>query len=66
METRANVDNSVDTEDYEILQFLYMHGSATIEEIESHAALTWDETVNEIATLLNRGYIEGITGSSLA
>jgi DNA-binding MarR family transcriptional regulator len=60
METRTNVDTSVDTEDYEILHFLYVHGSATVEEIENHTGLTWNETVNEISTLMNRGLVEGL------
>jgi DNA-binding MarR family transcriptional regulator len=62
METRANVDTSVDTEDYEILHFLYAHGSATVAEIEGQTGLTWDETVNEISTLMSRGYVEGLAG----
>ena len=62
METRANIDTSVDTEDYEILRFLYVHGAATVEEIEGQTGLTWDETVNEISTLMSRGYVEGVAG----
>ena len=59
METRANVDTSVATVDYEILHFLYVHGAATVEEIEDYTCLPWSETINEISTLMNRGYIEG-------
>lgn len=38
---------------------LYVHGAAMIEEIESCTGLPWDEAVNKISTLMNRGYIEG-------
>jgi DNA-binding Lrp family transcriptional regulator len=61
METRVNVDTSADTEDFKLLHFLYVHGAATIEEIEDYTGLSWSETVNKIATLMNRGYIEGLT-----
>ncbi len=61
METRTKVDTSAITEDFKILQYLYAHGSASIEEIEDYLELSWSETVNEIARLVNRGYIEGIT-----
>jgi predicted transcriptional regulator len=60
METRANVDTSVATEDYEVLHFLYTHGAATIEELERHTGLNWNEMVNEISTLMSRGLIEGL------
>ncbi len=59
METRANVDTSVATEDFEILRFLCVHGAASLEDLESNLGLTRDETVNEIFTLMSRGYIEG-------
>jgi hypothetical protein len=60
METRANVDTSVATEDYEVLHFLYVHGAATVEELERHTGLPWDEAVNEISTLMSRGLVEGL------
>lgn len=59
METRANIDASADTEDYKLLQYLYAHGAATVEEIEKYTGLPWDETINKISVLMNRGYIEG-------
>ena len=61
METRVNIDKSADTADFKLLHYLYVHGSATIEEIEAYTGLPWDEAVNEISTLMNRGYIEGRT-----
>ncbi len=61
METRANIDKSADTQDFRLLHYLYVHGSATIEEIESQTGLAWDEVVNEISTLMSRGYIEGLS-----
>jgi hypothetical protein len=61
METRAKVDTSADTEDFKLIHYLYSHGPATIEEIENDSGLSWSETVNKIATLMNRGYVEGLT-----
>lgn len=61
METRANVDVSADSEDFKLLHYLYAHGAATIEEIENVTNLSWSEAVNKIATLMNRGYIEGLS-----
>jgi len=60
-ETRVNLEVSADTEDFKLLHYLYVHGPATIEEIESHSGLPWDEAVNKISTLMSRGYIEGFT-----
>jgi DNA-binding MarR family transcriptional regulator len=61
METRANVDKSANTADFKVLQYLHVHGSATIEELESFTGLPWDEVVNKISVLMYRGYIEGLT-----
>jgi DNA-binding MarR family transcriptional regulator len=60
-ETRANLEVSADTEDFKLLHYLYVHGPATVQEIESFCSLPWDEVVNKISTLMNRGYIEGFT-----
>jgi DNA-binding Lrp family transcriptional regulator len=60
-ETRANIEASADTDDFKLLHYLYVHGPATIEEIESFSRLPWDEVVNKISTLMSRGYIEGFT-----
>ena len=59
METRANVDASVDTIDFRLLQCLYERGSASVEEIERFTGLTRDETANEISVLMSRGLVEG-------
>ena len=58
MQIRANIDTPVDRKDYEILRFLYVHGSATVAEIEDRTGQTRDETDNEISTLISRGYVE--------
>jgi hypothetical protein len=41
---------------------LYVHGSATVEEIEGYTGLPWDEVINKISVLMNRGDIEGLAG----
>jgi hypothetical protein len=63
METRANIDTSVDTDDYKFLHYLYAHGPATIEELERTTNQPWDETINRISALMNRGYLEGSAGN---
>jgi predicted HTH transcriptional regulator len=60
MEIRANVDTSAVTQDLKLLHFIYTHGAATVEEIENYTGLSWSAVVDEISTLMNRGYIEGL------
>jgi len=60
MDLRANIDASADTEDFKLLHYLYVRGASTVEEIESHTGQSWNGTVNRIASLMNRGFIEGM------
>jgi DNA-binding MarR family transcriptional regulator len=60
MEIRAHTDASALTNDLKLLHYLYEHGAASVEEIEDYTGLSWSATVNEIASLMNRGYIEGL------
>jgi DNA-binding MarR family transcriptional regulator len=48
----------VTMEGYEILDFLYEHGAATIEEIEKHTGLHYDQVVHKIESFIPWGYIE--------
>jgi predicted transcriptional regulator len=60
METRAHIDASAVTSDFKLLHYFYEHGAASVEEIEDYTGLSWSAVVNEIGTLMNRGYIEGL------
>jgi hypothetical protein len=62
METRANINASADTEDFKLLHYLYVHGAATVEEIEGSTGLSWSDTVNQITSLMSRGYVAGLAG----
>ncbi len=45
-------------EGYEVLDYLYEHGAATVEEIESHTGLSYDRVAHKMESLIPRGYIE--------
>ena len=45
-------------EGYEILDYLYEHGSATVEEIENYTGLSWGQVSNKLSTLIYHGYVE--------
>ena len=44
MMARVGTESWEGAEDYEVLNFIYEHGSATLEEIAQHARLSWDQT----------------------
>ena len=46
-------------EGFEILDYLFEHGSETIEGITDHTGLSWHEAWNKLLGLLVHGYIEG-------
>lgn len=58
IEVRAHLDPSARTEDYNILHYIYEHGAATTDEILSHTGLQWNDVVNRLFILMNRGFIE--------
>jgi DNA-binding MarR family transcriptional regulator len=45
-------------EGFDILDYLYEHGAATIEEIEEHTGLHYDQVVHKIESFIPWGYIE--------
>ena len=45
-------------EGFDILDYLYEHGAATIEEIEEHTGLHYDQVVHKIESFMPWGYIE--------
>ena len=48
-------------EGYEILDYLYEHGAATVAEIESYTGLSHEQLMDKISTFVHHGYIEGIS-----
>ena len=44
---------------YEVLDYLYEHEHATVEEIENSTGLSWSQTVERLMEFVNRGYVEG-------
>jgi DNA-binding MarR family transcriptional regulator len=53
----------VTMEGFDILEYLYEHGAATIEEIEKHTGLPYDQIVHKIESFLPWGYIERLQES---
>ena len=62
MESRVSTDASFLTEDFKILEFLYEHGAATVDEIVDYTGLTRSQLVNRLFGIMRRGYIEALAG----
>jgi DNA-binding MarR family transcriptional regulator len=45
-------------EGFDILDYLYEHGAATIEEIEKHTGLPYDQVAHRLESFIPWGYIE--------
>jgi DNA-binding MarR family transcriptional regulator len=43
---------------YEVLDFLFEHGAATMAEIEAHTGLSWSRVADILTSLLHWGYVE--------
>ena len=54
----VNQEEEGKIEGYEVLDYLYEHGTATVEEIENNTGLSWGQVVEKITTLMYWGYIE--------
>ena len=44
---------------YEVLDYLFKHERATVEEIEKSTGLSWNQVVDRLNEFVNRGYVEG-------
>jgi DNA-binding MarR family transcriptional regulator len=56
---------SLDTTDakfegFEILEYLYEHGSSTADELTEHTGLTRSQLMDRLLTFIHHGFIEGI------
>jgi len=47
-------------EGYEILAYLYDHGSTTAEELVEHTGLSRSQLMDRIQTFIHHGFVEGI------
>ena len=45
-------------EGYEVLDYLYEHGAATVEEIENYTGLSGGQVSENIWAFIHRGYVE--------
>jgi transcription initiation factor IIE alpha subunit len=46
-------------EGYEVLDYLYDHGAATLEEISDHTGLSHGQVVEKLILFMNHGLVEG-------
>jgi DNA-binding MarR family transcriptional regulator len=58
---RQNIEELDKMEGFEVLDYLYEHGAATVEEIGSHTGLTYDQVAHKLESLVPWGYIERLT-----
>jgi len=45
-------------EGYEVLDYLYEHGAATVEEIENYTGLSRSQVVDKLLTFIHHGFVE--------
>ena len=55
---RMGIEETDKMEGYEVLDYLYEHGAATVEEIEKHTGLSYGRVVHKMESLMPWGYIE--------
>ncbi len=53
-----SIEGKTKMEGYEVLDYLYEYGAATVEEIENYTGLSWDEVVDKLRVFIHIGYIE--------
>jgi len=44
---------------YEVLDYLYDHGTATLEEISDHTGLSYGRVMEKLILFMNHGLLEG-------
>ncbi len=54
----TNIEGEGNKEFYEVLDYLYEHGAATVEEIENYTGLSYDQVVNKLESFIYWGYVE--------
>jgi DNA-binding MarR family transcriptional regulator len=59
---RLDAEGEAKTAGFEVLDYLYEHGAATVEEIKNKTGLTYPQVVNELEDFLAWGYVERLAG----
>ena len=54
----VNIEGKAKIAGYEILDYLYEHGAATVEDIENYTGLSWDQVVDKLGVFIHCGYVE--------
>ena len=56
---KISVDMGMDKmKGYEVLDYLYEHGPATVEEIENYTGLSWSQVTDKLSTFIHHGFVE--------
>ena len=58
MKISVNIAGVAKMGGYEVLDYLYEHGAATVEEIENYTGLSWNQVVDRLSVLIHHGYVE--------
>ena len=54
---RMNLEMA-EMEGYGVLDYLYEHGAATVEEIGNYTGLSWEQVMNKLVAFIYWGYVE--------
>ena len=54
----VDIEGEAKREGYEVLDYLYEHGAATVEEIENYTGLSGGQVGEKIWEFINRGNVE--------
>jgi hypothetical protein len=57
---RMRVSGEPKFEGYEILEYLYEHGSSTVDELVEHTGLSRGKLMELIMTFIHHGFVEGM------
>jgi len=57
---RMRISGEPAFEGYEILSYLYDHGSTTVEELTAHTGLERGKLMERILSFINHGMVEGM------
>ena len=55
---RMSIEGEDKMEGFEVLDYIYEHGAATVAEIGKHTGLSYDQVVNKLEAFMVWGYVE--------
>lgn len=55
---RMYIEGKDKMEGYEVLDYLYEHGAATVLDIGKNTGLSWSQVVNRLGAFIHWGYVE--------